>query len=49
MDAKLLILCDEKPGTNNDGHKEYKIRDSIFLAESIRYPEDDTDKIFLKC
>ena len=47
MDAKLLILCDEKPGTNNDGHKEYKIRDSIFLADSIRYPEDDTDKIFV--
>ena len=22
MDGKLLILCDEMPGTHSDGHKE---------------------------
>lgn len=47
MDGKLLVLCDEMPGTYNDGHKDYKIRDSRFLAQILRYPEDDTDRIFV--
>ena len=47
MDGNLLILCDEMPGTHNDGHKEYKIRDSRFLVAPMRYPEDDTDRIFV--
>lgn len=47
MDGKLLILCDEMPGTHSDGHKEYKIRDSRFLAAPMIHPEDDTDRIFV--
>lgn len=47
MDRHLLILCDEMPGTHNYGHREYKIRDSRFLVQPMRYPEDDTDKIFV--
>lgn len=48
MDGKLLILCDEKPGTHKmpDG-KEYVIRDSMFLRRPILLPEDDTDKVFV--
>lgn len=47
MDGKLLILCDEMPGTHSDGQKEYKIRDSRFLAVPMRHPEDDVDRIFV--
>lgn len=48
MDGKLLILCDEMPGVHNDGHREYKIRDSRFLRLPQWYPEDlDSDKIFV--
>ncbi len=47
MDGKLLILCDEMPGIHNNGHDDYKIRDSRFLAQVLRYPEDDTDRIFV--
>lgn len=47
MDGKLLILCDEMPGTHSDGHKEYKIRDSRFLVAPMRYPEDDPERIFI--
>ncbi len=47
MDGKLLVLCDEMPGTHNNGHDDYKIRDSRFLVQVLRYPEDDTDRIFV--
>lgn len=47
MDGKLLILCDEMPGTHSDGHKEYKIRDVRYLLDTLRYPEDDVDRIFI--
>lgn len=47
MDGKLLILCDEMPGTHNYNHEEYKIRDSRFLVQEMRLPEDDTDRIFV--
>lgn len=47
MDGKLLILCDEMPGTYNSGPEEYKIRDSRFLVQEMRLPEDDVDRIFV--
>lgn len=43
MDGKLLVLVDEIPAN----YEHHSVKDIYFLKSTIRYPEEDTDKIFV--
>ena len=48
MDGKLMVFCDEIPGRHKILGKEYRVRDSRFLASDYMTMEDlNTDKIFV--